>query len=95
MAKSPKTLGRLPQPSYMPVPKFRESLERLSIISPDDSDYMASRKVESFLHVHQRTVQRWFAEESPIDARTAMLLHVLVKHGISASKAESCLERNP
>lgn len=76
--------GKVAQPSYMGKLELRSRLAILGLESPS----IAAR----FLRIHPRTVYRLLKGETPVDASTAMLLHILVKYQIPASKAFSHLE---
>lgn len=66
------------RPSYMSGPEYREVLEKLNL-TPSSA--------AKILHVNPRTSRRWASGETPINARTAMLLRQMAKGKIITIKA--------
>ena len=82
MAKRLK--GRIAQPSYMAVAKFRKHCTGLGLVT--------GVQQAAFFKVHSRTVAGWRLGQQPISASTAMLLGLMAKYKISISKAQLYLD---
>lgn len=74
--------GRIAQPSHMPRQEFSFWLATYGL------DYLTGAR---FLRMHPRSVLRMIRGEVPIDARTAMLLRLMVKTKISPAKVAELL----
>lgn len=85
MPQIPVNKGRIARPACMGKRELGQVLKKLDLDDP------RGKKAGEFLRIHDRTVRRWLSGDSPVDARTAMLLKAMVKYKITPQQCNQFL----
>jgi hypothetical protein len=86
MSECPKcNIGRVAKPSHMEPKALNCALKKLHLLDANGD------KAGQFLDLHPRSVTRMLTGKIPIDARTAMLLRLMIRKKVSPKFARTLL----
>lgn len=87
MPHTPVNKGRIAQPACMGKDEFKTLLVKLKLDDP------RGKKAGKFLRMHDRTIRRYLTGQSPVDARTAMLLKLMTKKKVTPQQCNHFLPK--